>query len=98
MKKNTAYIPKPIDTSAVELSDALVHLTELLAENVHDIWAVGKIKEGWTFGPQLDAQKKTTPFLIPYKELPDAQKNYDRATAMETVKTIIRLGYIISDQ
>ena len=92
------YRPEPLDTSDVKLSDALVHLTEQLAKNVHDVWAVDKLKEKWSYGPQLDAEKKTTPCLVPYEELSDAQKKYDRNTAIETIKIIIKLGYTISDQ
>ncbi len=36
------YTPKPIDTSDVELSPEILELTELLAKNTHDVWAVGR--------------------------------------------------------
>lgn len=98
MKKRVSYHPEPIDTSSVELSEKLVCLTELLAKNVHDHWAVGKIRDGWQFGNRLDDKEKTTPLLVPYEELSDDQKIYDRTTAMETVKAIVRLGYTISEK
>lgn len=89
------YIPKPIDTSYIELSKELKELTELLAENVHDIWAKQRIGEGWTYGPIRDDKTKQTPNLVPYTDLPESEKEYDRKTAMETLKTIIALGYNI---
>ncbi len=89
------YIPKPIDTSDVRLSDELLALTEKIAENVHDVWASGRIAEGWTYGKKRDNEKKTTPLLIPYSELPESEKEYDRNTALETLKLIIKLGYKI---
>lgn len=89
------YQPKPIDTSAIQLSDDLLGLTEKIAENVHDVWAVGRIKEGWTYGPVRDDAKKETPCLVPYAELPDNEKNFDRSTALETIKLILKLGYRI---
>ena len=89
------YIPKPIDTSNIKLSEDLLALTEKIAENVHDVWAAGRIKEGWKYGPVRDDLKKETPCLIPYSELPESEKEYDRNTALETVKTIISLGYSI---
>lgn len=89
------YTPKPIDTSAVKLSADLLELTEKIAENVHDVWAAGRIKEGWKYGPIRDDLKKETPCLVPYSELPESEKEYDRNTALETVKTIISLGYSI---
>ncbi len=89
------YNPKPIDTSEVELSEDLLALTEKIAENVHDVWAKGRIAEGWTLGKEKDTEKKTTPLLVPYKDLPESEKEYDRNTALETLKLIIKLGYTI---
>lgn len=87
------YIPKPVDTSAVQLPDDLIVLTEQIAENVHDIWAQGRIAEGWIYGPARDESKKTTPCLVPYSELSESEKEYDRNTAIETIKLIVALGY-----
>lgn len=90
------YDPKPIDTSEVVLPEELVALTEKIAENVHDVWAAGRIKEGWTYGEVKDAQKKTTPQLVPYDELPESEKEFDRNTAFETIKLIVKMGYRIT--
>lgn len=90
------YIPKPADTKDIVLPDDLLELTEKIAENVHDVWAEGRIKEGWTYGESRDDKNKKTPCLVPYKELPEEEKAYDRNTAFETVKLIISLGYKIS--
>lgn len=87
------YTPNPVDTSEVVLSEDLMELTEKIAENVHEVWAVGRIKEGWTYGEVRDDSKKTTPCLVPYDELPDSEKEYDRNTALETIRLIISLGY-----
>ena len=89
------YQPKPIDTGSVELPDSLVELTEKIAENVHENWAQGRIKEGWRYGETRDDAEKTTPCLVPYSALPDSEKEYDRVTALETLKLIIALGYKI---
>ena len=89
------YTPKPIDTSYIELSKELLELTEKLAENVHDVWAAGRIKEGWTYGEKRDDSKKQSPCLAPYSDLPDSEQEYDRNTAIATIKAIIALGYKI---
>ena len=89
------YNPKPMDTKDVVLPEELVALTEQIAENVHDVWAAGRIAEGWTYGEVKDVEKKKTPLLVPYKELPESEKAYDRNTALETLKLIVRLGYRI---
>ena len=90
-----AYQPKPIDSSTVDLDATLKGLTERLAENAHDVWALGRMKEGWTYGPHRDDAHKKHPCLVPYEELPDSEKEYDRAMATGTLKAMIALGYRI---
>ena len=89
------YKPNPIDTSKVELPDDLLELTEKIAENVHENWSVGRIADGWTYGETRNDEKKTTPCLVPYSELSDSEKEYDRVTALQTLKLIVALGYRI---
>lgn len=89
------YEPRPIDTSKVELPEELLQLTEQLAENAHDNWARRRLSEGWTWGPVRDDAAKKHPDLVPYGDLPESEKHYDRDTAMETLKAIIALGYRI---
>lgn len=90
------YNPKPIDTSDINLPEELLALTEKIAENVHDVWAVGRIEQGWTYGPIRDDAKKETLCLVPYNDLPESEKKYDRNTALETIKQIIKMGYSIA--
>jgi class 3 adenylate cyclase/tetratricopeptide (TPR) repeat protein len=89
------YKPKPIDTSGVKLPRGLRKLTEELAQNNHDLWAKQRLSEGWTYGPNRDDHKKTHPDLIPYSDLSDSEKQYDRITAIEGLRAIIALGYQI---
>ena len=92
------YTPKPVDTSNVALSEELLRLTERIAENVHDNWAAARISQGWTYGEKRDDEKKTTPCLVPYDELSEEEKEYDRSTALETLKLIVALGYSITKE
>ena len=89
------YVPHPIDTREVDLSPELIELTEMLAKNAHDIWAIGRINEGWVYGEERNDERRTTPCLVPYEELSDKEKEYDRNTAMETLKAIVALGFTI---
>lgn len=89
------YTPKPVDTSNISLPADLISLTEQIAENVHEVWAQGRIAQGWTYGEKRDDENKETPCLVPYSELSDSEKEYDRNTAIETIKLIIALGYKI---
>ena len=87
------YNPQPLDTSDVDLSEELQRLVEQLAKNVHDIWAVGRLNDGWTYGPERNDTLKHHPCLVDYGDLPDSEKEYDRNTAMETLKMILKLGW-----
>lgn len=90
------YIPNPLDTEHIVLPEALNELTEQMARNVHEVWAKGRIDEGWSYGEQRDDQQKKHPCLVAYEELPDTEREYDRNTAIETLKLILKLGFKIS--
>jgi len=90
-----SYEPKPIDTSKIVLAEEIRALTELLARNAHELWAKRRLVEGWRRGPRRDDIHKEHPDLVPYDELSEAEKEYDRQAAMESIKTIIALGYRI---
>lgn len=89
------WMPEPIDTDEISLPQELLALWERIAEGVHDNWARQRIAEGWRYGERRDDQLKTTPCLVPYDELPESEKEYDRSTAMQTLKLILALGYRI---
>ena len=58
-----------------------------------DTWAKGRMDAGWTNGPVRDDAKKQHPCLVPYGELPESEKAYDRDTAISTLKLIRKMGY-----
>lgn len=94
MKTNN-YTPQPIETSAIRLPEELNPLVEQMAKNVHEVWAAGRIADGWTYGEKRDDEKKTHPCLVAYEELPESEKEYDRNTSIETLKFIMSQGFSI---
>lgn len=90
------YEPNPIDTSNIVVPEELLELSEQIAKNVHEVWAAGRICEGWVYGKERNDAAMETPCLVPYEELSEIEKDYDRNTAMETIKLILKLGYKIS--
>ena len=90
------YKPNPINTQDIILPDELLELTEKLAENTHEVWAEGRINEGWKYGPSRNDETKENPCLVPYDRLSESEKSYDRNTALETLKLIVKLGYTIT--
>ncbi|MBR2128015.1 MAG: Ryanodine receptor Ryr [Bacteroidales bacterium] len=96
MKMN--YVPQPMDTSDVKLAEELNELIEQMAKNVHEVWAQGRISQGWTYGPERSDTLKTHPCLVPYEDLPEEEKDYDRNTALGTLKLIVKSGFRISKE
>ncbi len=92
MKTNN-YTPNPVDTSSIELPSELLELAEAMARNVHEVWARTRIEQGWTYGSTRNDQLKQHPCLVPYDELPECEKEYDRRTALETLKTLSAFGW-----
>lgn len=90
------YIPKPEDTTNVNISEEILNLTEIIAKNAHENWAKKKIDDGWTYGEELDDAACTHPCLVEYESLSEADKEYDRVTAMEAIKLLLKLGYKIT--
>ncbi len=93
----STYKPKIVDTSSIELPEQLMLLAEQMAENVHEIWATTRIEQGWTYGPERNDALKHHPCLVPYSELPESEKVYDRNTSIETLKFILAKGWKISN-
>lgn len=96
--KTENYTPKPLDTSAIILPEELKPLLEAMAKNVHDVWAQTRIEQGWQYGPERDDSKKLHPMLIPYEDLPEEEKTYDRNTSLETLRFIIAAGFEIREK
>lgn len=91
----SSYTPKIVNTSNIELPEQLMLLAEQMAENVHEIWAATRIEQGWTHGPERNDSLKHHPCLVPYSELPESEKVYDRNTSIETLKFILAKGWKI---
>lgn len=89
------YRPNPLDVSKIELSPALERDVELIARDVHEVWAQERLQRGWGYGETLDTRRKTHPCLVAYDALPDVEKDMDRATVVRTIKLLLRLGYKI---
>lgn len=97
MNKNI-YTPHPIDTKDVALPRELSTLAENIANNVHEVWAAGRMKDGWTYGEERNDAEKKHPCLVPYEELSEEEKEYDRNTSIETIKLILKLGFKITKE
>lgn len=95
---SNGYVPAPVDVSDIELPEELDEVVELIAKNVHEVWAKERMDEGWTYGSVRNDKLKTHPCLIPYEELPEIEKEYDRNTAFGTMRYIRKLGFKVSKE
>ena len=94
--KASEYTPHPIDTSDIKLPEDLEMVIEQIAQNVHEGWAQSRIEQGWTLCDKRDDILKTHPCLVPYQELPEQEKDYDRDTVLGTLKMVLKLGFNIT--
>ena len=89
------YEPSPIALDDVTLDDDLTELQEAIAENAHEIRAQNRTSQGWTYGPERNGPQKQPPDVVPYGNLPESEKLYDREMAMQTLKLVKKLGFEI---
>jgi len=68
---------------------------EKIAKNVHNQWMSGRLSEGWKFGKKRSDEMKEHPSLIPYEELSEEEKEYDRQTAKTVINYLLNNGYDI---
>lgn len=90
------YTPQPVDLDSVVLPEGMEELVEKLAEHNHDTWAEGRIKDGWIYGPKRNDELKHHPCLVPYNDLPESEKEYDRNTSVGAIKLMIALGFRVN--
>lgn len=94
--KKMAYTPSPVETVGIVVPEELTILSEMIARNAHEVWSAARIADGWTWGPVRDDTLKQHPCLVPYEELSEGEKEYDRRMSMETIRLILALGFGIN--
>jgi|GEM_PF-1061341 len=90
-----SYRPKPLNVSHVILSPELRDLAEDIAKNTHELWSEARLKEGWVWGTERRDDKKETPCLVDYDQLPESEKEFDRITSTGAIKYIVAKGFNI---
>ncbi|XP_064408728.1 ryanodine receptor 1 isoform X5 [Latimeria chalumnae] len=89
---HTAFTPCPVDTAGIVLPPHLEKIREKLAENIHELWALTRIEQGWIYGTIRDDNKKLHPCLVEFNRLPEPERNYNLQMSGETLKTLLALG------
>lgn len=94
--ETATYTPAPASLDDVELPKGISELVETMAAHNHDVWAESKIKKGYSFGYVTSDEAMTHCDLIPYEDLTEEKKQYDRDTSLGALKLILSLGYTIT--
>ncbi|TRZ10478.1 hypothetical protein HGM15179_016619, partial [Zosterops borbonicus] len=89
---HTAFTPCPVDTCQIVLPPHLERIREKLAENIHELWALTRIEQGWTYGPIRDDVQRLHPCLLSFHSLPEPERGYNLQMSGETLKTLLALG------
>ena len=88
-----AFTPNPVDTTSIEVPAYIEGVRDRLAENLHEIWAMYKIEQGWKYSEFRNDAQKLHNCITQFEMLPQDEKHYDSTLAMETLKTMFAIGY-----
>jgi voltage-gated potassium channel Kch len=67
---------------------------EVMAKMEHARWNAERFLAGWVAGPK-NIEKKTSPYLVPWEELPEGIKEYDRNTVRKIPYQLSLIGMAI---
>lgn len=70
-------------------------ILERLAAAAHDIYCETKKAEGFILGPEKSAEKKTSPLLVPYADLPEWAKEANRVSVRTVPRKLAAAGYVM---
>jgi len=71
-------------------------ILDLLARMEHDRWCRERVDDGWRHGSQRDNDKRIHPMLVPWTDMPDDMKEYDRDSVRHLPEFLLKSGYAIS--
>lgn len=94
MRRSVPIVARNWKDESVKNNDDDV-ISEVVAVAVHETWMQGRLKQGWKYGSERNDALKTNPCIIPYADLPESEKAYDRETARTVVRVLREQGYLI---
>lgn len=90
------YVPSPIHTEHIALSDEMKEVIRRLSQNTHEVWSSQRQREGWRYGRERDDRQKLHPCLVAYEELDETERSYDQEIVEQVIKGLMVLGYEIT--
>ncbi len=61
----------------------------------HERWCRERTNAGWTLGPERDDKLKKSPYLVPWEELSEKVKDYDRNAVSKIPEILHKAGFEI---
>jgi len=71
---------------------------EIMAEMEHVRWSEERLRDGWKWGERKDTIRKTSPYLVPWAELPEDAKEQDRQTVRKIPEYLTKVGLEVRRQ
>jgi hypothetical protein len=79
-----------------ELFEFAPEEVDQLAELEHERWVADNRRRGWTYAPEpKDAERKTSPHMVPWDDLSEEIREYDRIFVRALPAFLARIGYQI---
>jgi ppGpp synthetase/RelA/SpoT-type nucleotidyltranferase len=81
---------------ATEILEFTESEIETLAEAEHGRWVLERLESGWRLGGPKNLATKVSPYLVPWQELEDEAREWDRQTVRKIASRLIQLGVCIT--
>jgi class 3 adenylate cyclase len=89
------YTPELLDTVNITLKAEHLKLAESLAQTSHAVWVKQQQAQGWVYGTEINAAQRQHPYLVPYHQLPDPERQHQALAAQTMLKTLLAMGYAL---
>lgn len=93
--RKMGYVMRPSDSTGEPVVAIPEEFIEYLAEQEHEAWVAERKANGWVAAESVDAEKKTSPYLVPYHKLPDDIKQLDRDSIQNIPALLMRVGMAV---
>ncbi len=65
---------------------------ELMAEMEHGRWVAERLSDGWVWGKERDMIQKISPYLVPWSQLPEEARAWDRDAVRKIPELLAKVG------
>jgi ppGpp synthetase/RelA/SpoT-type nucleotidyltranferase len=96
--RQIGYSLHPVVDREIELMEFSEAEIESLAETEHGRWVAERLLDGWVHSEERDPEKKVSPYLVPWSQLPEGVKAWDRETVRRIPRFLAQAGLEVRRQ